>query len=210
MPAKKPTGKRVTPKQEAFVNHYLTNGGNGTKAARDAGYAGSEHTLAQVAYENLRKPEIASRVRERLDGLAATANEVLYLLGDHLRADVADLHDCFLPDGTLDLKAAKQLGVSRLVKKIRTNSRETTREDGTVERFVTTELELHDAQGAARVLADLHGLKQAPKENERDAKARRELAEQQLQRLVDECGFDRVQAAEFLRRNAPSAARWLM
>ena len=42
--------------------------GNATEACRKAGYKGSNHTLEQVAYENLRKPEIVSAIesRERL------------------------------------------------------------------------------------------------------------------------------------------------
>jgi phage terminase small subunit len=207
--AKKKPARKPTLKQDAFVDHYFTNGGNGTAAARDAGYKGTDHTLAQVAYENLRKPEIASRVRARLDGMAATADEVLFLLGDHLRADLADLADCFKPDGSLDLVAAQQRGVSRLVKKIKTNSREVTHDDGVTERIVTTELELHDAQGAARVLADLHGLKQQPKENETDLKNRREWAETQLQRVMDELALDRPNALEWMRAHTPQAAQWI-
>jgi hypothetical protein len=47
---------RLTPKQEKFVENYLSNGGNGTRAAGDAGYSGTPDTLKQVASENLAKP----------------------------------------------------------------------------------------------------------------------------------------------------------
>jgi phage terminase small subunit len=52
----------LTPKQQAFVDAYS---GNGTAAARAAGYKGSDATLAQVASENLRRPEILSAIQAR-------------------------------------------------------------------------------------------------------------------------------------------------
>ena len=56
---------KLTTKQQRFVDFY---DGNATEACRKAGYKGSNHTLEQVAYENLRKPEIVSAIesRERL------------------------------------------------------------------------------------------------------------------------------------------------
>lgn len=210
---KKPPKKRAkkpTLKQEKFVNEYLANGGNGVKAAQAAGYGGSYGTLRAIASENLTKPNISSRVRERLDGLAATSDEVLYLLGDHLRADLADFQGCFNEDGELDLVTAKRAGVSRLVKKVKSDTRTFITEDGTTVRSVKVELELHDSQGAARILADLHGLKQQPKANERDAQANREMAEKTVQQLIADCQFDRDQAISFLRENAPEVAKWLM
>ena len=50
-------------KQEAFIREYDRSNGNGTQAARKAGYsASSDAVLAQQAYENLRKPEIRRRL----------------------------------------------------------------------------------------------------------------------------------------------------
>ena len=47
--------KKLTVKQKRFVGLY---NGNGVQAAREAGYKGSDNTLASVAKENLRKPHI--------------------------------------------------------------------------------------------------------------------------------------------------------
>ena len=44
--------KKLTPKQRAFVEHYLESW-NATKAARRAGYRGNSNTLAVVGWENL-------------------------------------------------------------------------------------------------------------------------------------------------------------
>lgn len=54
----------LTPKQKAFVDHYLVTG-NGVDSAQKAGYAGNYETLAQVAAENLRKPYIAKALGQR-------------------------------------------------------------------------------------------------------------------------------------------------
>lgn len=52
----------LTPKQQRFVDAY---DGNGTDAARKAGYKGNDVTLAAVASENLRKPQVAAAIRAR-------------------------------------------------------------------------------------------------------------------------------------------------
>lgn len=53
----------LTPKQKAFADAYLTNGGNATQAAIEAGY--KEGTAYSIGWENLRKPEIAQYIAER-------------------------------------------------------------------------------------------------------------------------------------------------
>ena len=53
-----------TYKQRRFVELY---DGNGVDACRKAGYKGTNHTLEQVAYENLRKPEIVAAIKTRED-----------------------------------------------------------------------------------------------------------------------------------------------
>lgn len=61
---------KLTPKQEAFCNEYLIDL-NATAAAKRAGY--SEDTAYSIGWENLKKPEIASRIAEiRADVSAKT------------------------------------------------------------------------------------------------------------------------------------------
>ncbi len=68
----------LTAKQEAFCQEYLIDL-NGTQAAIRAGY--SAKTAAEIAVENLGKPQIASRVQELMDARAKrverTADDVL-------------------------------------------------------------------------------------------------------------------------------------
>lgn len=52
----------LTRKQQAFVDAYT---GNGTAAAKAAGYKGNDATLAQVASENLKKPEVLAAIQVR-------------------------------------------------------------------------------------------------------------------------------------------------
>lgn len=57
------TEKKLTPKQQAFVNAYTGPArGNATEAARMAGYKGSPNTLRVVGAENLTKPAIAEAI----------------------------------------------------------------------------------------------------------------------------------------------------
>lgn len=52
----------LTQKQQRFIEYY---DGNGTEAARKAGYVGDDTVLAQVASENLRKPYIKEALENR-------------------------------------------------------------------------------------------------------------------------------------------------
>lgn len=54
----------LNPKQQRFVQEYLVDL-NATQAAIRAGY--SEKTAGQIGAENLKKPEIASLIKEALD-----------------------------------------------------------------------------------------------------------------------------------------------
>ena len=56
--------RKLTLKQKAFCEEYIKNGGNGTKAARDAGYKGNNKTLDAMARENLAKPCIINYIEE--------------------------------------------------------------------------------------------------------------------------------------------------
>jgi len=208
--AKKKKPRKLTPKREAFAENYLSNGFNGTEAARAAGYKGNDQTLAQVAHENLRNPEIASRVRARIEGLAASANEVLFILGDHLRGSIADFEGCFKEDGAFDLAKAKEKGVAHLVKKLRSVTRSIPRgKDEAPIRETTVEIELYSSQDAAAKLIPVLGLKQKAGENEQDAERKRKWAAEQLEKVMARSGWDREAAIEWMRVNTPTAAQWI-
>lgn len=77
----------MTLKQVLFTEAYIgAAAGNGAEAARIAGYAGSDATLAQIAYENVQHPEIAARIAERVNAVGMTADEIVIELSKIARA----------------------------------------------------------------------------------------------------------------------------
>lgn len=86
--------KKLTAKQQAFVNEYLIDL-NATQAAIRAGY--SEKTANVIAPENLAKPCIASAIKAALDKRSEItqidAEWVLRRLSEEADADLADIHN---------------------------------------------------------------------------------------------------------------------
>jgi len=191
---------KLTPRQEAFVENYVANGNkNATDAARKAGISGTSNSLPVKAHRLLRnvkvQDQIQERVRQRLKGVKASADELYYLLADHLRADFGDLENCFA-NGKFDLKLAKQQDLSRLVRKLKIRELESGE--------TVTEIELHDSQAAAYRLAQMMGLLQQPKQNEDDtARWKAELA-----KLVSE-GWTPELARDIVVEAEPASARYL-
>jgi phage terminase small subunit len=158
VPVDAPTKDALTTKQRLFVESYLSNGFNATEAARTAGYQGNENTLSSVGYENLRKPEIAQIVGERVDEAAMSANEVLSRLSEHARASVGKV---LKDDGSFSIDYARENSVDQLIKKITTKKTIFTksRNDGDeTEETETVTLELHDSQAALVHLGKYHKL----------------------------------------------------
>jgi phage terminase small subunit len=142
---------RLTLKQRKFGLAFVGEAnGNGVEAARLARYKGSDLTLAVVAHENLRKPNIQrfiEQLRSKAEAQAAahilSATEVLVGLTRFAKADVADL----FPENEW-MQEAKQRGVSRLIKSINFD-----KDTGKL-----TKLELHNAHGAHVDLGKYHKL----------------------------------------------------
>lgn len=130
----------LTNKQQAFVEAYLANGFNATKAAIAAGY--SEKTARFTASENLTKPNIAEFVKQRMAQLTMTADEALFRLSEHARGDMAEF-------ATITPEELADHPQSRLVKEIeRTTTIRRNRkgdEETETERF---RVKLYDAQTA--------------------------------------------------------------
>ena len=145
----------LTRKQKTFIQAYLATF-NATEAARQAKYNGDDATLASIGWENLRKPEIAKAVQERLAAQVMSADEVLNRLSDHARADIKDfLAVSASGDVALDIDAAQ--GKTHLIKKVTQRHSTRTTKDSVTEDTVLT-LELHDAQSALALLGKHHKL----------------------------------------------------
>jgi phage terminase small subunit len=64
------TTKTFTPKQQRFIDHVASNGGNAAKAYRDSGYsAPNDHTAANGASRLLANVGIATEVQRKTDHL---------------------------------------------------------------------------------------------------------------------------------------------
>ncbi len=108
---------QLTGLQIAFIDAYLGEAKfNATEAPRIAGYKGNGKTLAQVGYENLRKPDIAEEIKVRLQARAMTSNELLMRWGDQARLDIGDYYNEY---GKFDLERFKKDGHSHLIKSIK-------------------------------------------------------------------------------------------
>jgi hypothetical protein len=87
-------GKKLTPKQAAFVHHYSnpkSDGyGNATRACERAGYAGApgSNQLAVQGWRNLRQPEIQVAMRAALSEQGFTPEFVAKTLMGAMRATV--------------------------------------------------------------------------------------------------------------------------
>lgn len=102
----KPSGKGdLTPKQARFVEEYLVDL-NGTQAAIRAGY--SRDSAAVIAYENLRKPQIAAAIDRALaERPGITRTRIVDELGRIAFANAGDYFD-WGPDG-VKVKASTDL-----------------------------------------------------------------------------------------------------
>lgn len=143
--------QRLSTKQRAFIEHYLTCW-NAAKAARLAGY--SERTARSIGSENLTKPDIQVAIRERLNELKMQADEVLLGLADHARGSLADFVE-INEAGHLGWNFTKAAAENKLklMKKFKI-----TRREGQNFTEVTEELELYDAQAALVHLGKHHRL----------------------------------------------------
>ncbi len=173
----------LTIREQRFVEG-LARGKSKTQAAKDAGY--SAKSAADIGKKNPRKPPIDRAVQERLAAVKADTNEVLSLFALHLRSDFGDFDDaCWNEDGTINWKVAKKRGLSRLVRRVKRETRYARNEQGKPEKIVKVEVELYDAQAAGRTLAEIAGLKQQPRENEADKRERKKYYEALVTRIIE-------------------------
>lgn len=89
------TDKPLTPKEQRFLDEYLgACAGNGTLAAKAAGYAGSGPTLAVQANRLLKKANIVSAMAERRELTVAagilTAEECAVMLSGYATGTIEE------------------------------------------------------------------------------------------------------------------------
>jgi phage terminase small subunit len=175
----------LKPSHDAFAQNYVANGGNGTEAAKAAGFSsGAGGASAAVAASRLlRNDKVRERIRELEAESRVSTSEVVGTLASHMRGDVTDV----LEDGDPLKERLKEAGVSHLIKKLKVTTFDTKDEKGVVTSTRTThEFEFYDAQAAARTLGRYKGLEQAPRENEADVRRKTQAVADLIERTERE------------------------
>ena len=147
---------KLTRKQQVFIDEYLKTF-NAAESARRAGY--SEATAYSIGHNLLRKVEVKDAIQERLDEVHMSADEALKLTADIARGDVAQLMEVGSIGFNLDMSKAKELGLTRLIKKVKqkTVTHLAKSESDEDREVVELEVELYDAQAALRDILKVHG-----------------------------------------------------
>lgn len=176
--------------------------GNVAEAARKLGIA--EDTLrswtlgsnvSDEVYKDY-KDNAHARVQERVEAMHATKDEVLSLYAIHLRGDVADFEGILKDDGSIDLKLAKQRGVSRLIKKIRSVP---------TKLGMIREIEFYSSKDSADSLSAVLGLNKQAAENPDTIEKRQAFWRTQIEKVMAAKGLEEGDAREWLLRNVSAA-----
>lgn len=181
-------------KIELFWRAYLGDAnGNGTEAARMAGFEGSDNTLGVIGHRLTRTREVRERIQARLDdALSLTPNEVIGVLTSHLRADVTEI---LTEGGHLDVDALRDRKLGHLIKKIKTRRYV----EGTGENakpVEVTEVELHDSFKAGVQLSRIMGIERAPVPADNEE----QILQKATELVVQWTGFTAEQARELLQK----------
>ena len=148
--------ERLTVKQRQFVFYYCGSAaGNGTRAARMAGYSGDANTLSSMAWENLRKPDIKAAIEAELERLAMDEREILWRISQHARADLGEFLDTSTPGRALVELSGEEKPL-HLLKKVKQKVLVQGGDEGV--EVLQTEIEVVDSQAALRDLARIKGL----------------------------------------------------
>jgi phage terminase small subunit len=92
--------KPLTPKQLAFVDEYMRNGRNGTKAAIAAGY--SENRAPFTASRLVSNGNVADEIKRRVEAYSKTAGlEVVVILEEAKKIAFSDIAAAFDESGAL-------------------------------------------------------------------------------------------------------------
>jgi phage terminase small subunit len=191
------TKTNLSHREEPFIEAYLSNGGNGADAARQAGYKQVPDALYVTASRLLRNAKVQERIKERLQDSKVTSDEVISTLASQMRADITD----FLPGDGGIMSQIKQNHLGHLVRKLKVK-REF--EPGTLKPFEVVEIELHNQQAAAAQLAKILGIEKMPQENPFDERAKIETA---IELLIGKTGVTREVAIQYLAPLMPEMSR---
>lgn len=146
--------KPLSKKHQRFVAEYLKCF-NGTRAYM-AVYPKSSYEAAMVsAHELLRNPKISGVIEEHKNMVLMQADEALKLQSDIANGDIGDLLD---NNGLLDIRLAKSLGKTKLLKKIKQKTITHIGKDNEGDTEIhEIEFEMYSADTAQERILKLHG-----------------------------------------------------
>ena len=147
--------KPLSRKHEKFINEYLKCW-NGTRAYMRVYPKAAYDSARAKASELLANDNIKAIITERMNEAHMSADEALEILSAQARGDIGQFSDRL---GQLDLQAAKEAGLSRLIKKFKQKTvtkigKGDTDDDTEIH---DVEIELYDAQAAAEKILRIHG-----------------------------------------------------
>jgi phage terminase small subunit len=145
----------LTNKQRAFIAEYLRDF-NATQAAIRAGY--SEKTAYSIGQRLLKNVEVSEAIKSEIDERYMTSEEVGLRLSDMARGDMGDFLDISGVGFNIDLDKAKELGLTKLIKKVKQRTTITSKSGGEEEENHWIEFELYDALAALVQLGRVHSM----------------------------------------------------
>jgi transposase-like protein len=175
--------------KRAALELVVACGGNIAEAARKADlpyrviHAWTRAENINPAIHEDYEKTMRAREQKRIEALHATKDEIYSLHALHLRADIAEFDGLIDAEGNLDLKGARDKGISRMVKKLRT----VPTKNGTIR-----EIEFYSSHDAAVELSNLLGMR--VKKDENPARVEREQRrEEHRRRLLEQYAPEEVE-----------------
>ena len=145
-------------KHQAFVDEYLKCF-NATEAYMRVYNPKKRATAGANGHELLKNTEISEEIERRIKENTMSADEALLLLTEQARGDVAQLMDVSSMGFNLDMRKAQELGLTKLIKKVkqRTIIHQGKSESDEDRETHDLEIELYDAQAALDKILKVHG-----------------------------------------------------
>lgn len=186
------TDSELTDKQRKFCREYIMDY-NGTRSAKEAGY--SHDTAAEIAYENLRKPQIAAYIKELESDLATTLGITKSrVLNEHAKmafSSIAHLHNTWIERKEFDALTDDQ---KASIQEISTQTRKERINKGTDEEAVVdvdfVKIKLYDKQRALDSISKMLGFDPAQQVISKNINYNSELTKEEIKKMSDALDSD--------------------
>ena len=198
----------LTWRENKMIDGIVSNGGNASRAAVDAGY--SPKNPSQSAWKVLNRPAVQERISARIAQAQIEPAEAVGSLVSQMRADVTD---CFGPDGAFSVDLARQNGLGHLLKVSTTILRKAGPDGSLRTTGDATKIEFLSPQTAAlqlaRITAAVSGADSAAQNEPPVTEQRVALIQKIIERTLEEYpGMTREKVLEIIRNARPEAAKY--